>query len=144
MSTIIDKGKIEDFFWKQFNENSLADPRGRQGRPLRVQILSFSCGFQQKIWKIIAHLGVGAPPGENPGSATGNQSSSGSRGADRACKIGNQWIVAIELSLTTGRWRTFAMKSPLCASAQSRAFADLSKSKWQVFLNKNFSQFKSS
>ena len=27
--------------------------------------------FSAKMWKIIAILGVGAPPGENPGSATG-------------------------------------------------------------------------
>ena len=26
--------------------------------------------FSAKMWKIIAILGVGAPPGENPGSAT--------------------------------------------------------------------------
>ena len=39
-------------------------------RPPGVQILSFSCSFRQKNWKIIALLGVGAPPGENPGSAT--------------------------------------------------------------------------
>ena len=46
---------------------------GRQGRapPLGVQILSFSCSFRQKNWKIIVLLGVGAsPPGENPGSTT--------------------------------------------------------------------------
>ena len=30
--------------------------------PLGVQILSFSCSFRQKNWKIIALLGVGAPP----------------------------------------------------------------------------------
>ena len=28
--------------------------------------------FSAKMWKIIAILGVGAPPGENPGSATAN------------------------------------------------------------------------
>ena len=30
--------------------------------------------FSAKNWKIIALLGVGAPPGENPGSATGMNS----------------------------------------------------------------------
>ena len=51
---------------------ALADPRGAPGTraPPGVQILSFSCSFRQKNWKIIALLGVGAPPGENPGSAT--------------------------------------------------------------------------
>ena len=45
----------------------------RQGcAPPGVQILSFSCSFQQKNLKIIALLGVGAPPRENPGSVTDN------------------------------------------------------------------------
>ena len=34
----------------------------RQGRAPWVQILSFSCSFRQKFEKIIAILGVGAPP----------------------------------------------------------------------------------
>ena len=41
---------------------SFADPRGRQARLPGAQILSFSCNFRQKIGKIIALLGVGAPP----------------------------------------------------------------------------------
>ena len=54
---------------------ALADLRGGAPgtrAPLGVQILSFSCSFQEQRWKIIALLGVGAPPppGENPGSAT--------------------------------------------------------------------------
>ena len=42
----------------------LVDPRGAPGThaPLGVQILSFSCSFRQKNWKIIALLGVGAAP----------------------------------------------------------------------------------
>ena len=45
--------------------------KGARDAP-EVQILSFSCSFRQKIWKIIALLGVGAPPApqENPESAT--------------------------------------------------------------------------
>ena len=34
----------------------------RDVRPPGVQILSFPCSFQPKIYKIIALLGVGAPP----------------------------------------------------------------------------------
>ena len=45
---------------------------GRQGRAAPgVQILSLSCSFRPKNWKIIALLGVGQLPRENPGSATG-------------------------------------------------------------------------
>ena len=36
----------------------------RDASPLGVQILSFSCSFWQKNWKIIALLGVGAPLGK--------------------------------------------------------------------------------
>ena len=44
---------------------------GRQGRPLPGGPNSFIfMQFSAKNWKIIALLGVGAPPGENPGSAT--------------------------------------------------------------------------
>ena len=54
-----------------FGYNStLADPGGARDPPPGVQILSFSCSFQQKSWKIIALLKVGAAPRENPGSAT--------------------------------------------------------------------------
>ena len=51
---------------------ALADLRGAPGMrpPWGVQILSFSCSFWEKNWKIIALLGVGAAPGENPRSAT--------------------------------------------------------------------------
>ena len=38
---------------------------------LGVQILSFSCSFQQIIRKIIGFWELAPPPGENPGSATG-------------------------------------------------------------------------
>ena len=42
---------------------SLADLRGAPGtRPPGIQILLFLCGFWQNNWKIIALLGVGAPP----------------------------------------------------------------------------------
>ena len=49
----------------------LADVRGCQGRP-RVQILSFLCSFRQKNLQNNPNLPVGAPPRENPGSATDN------------------------------------------------------------------------
>ena len=41
---------------------TLADPRGRQGRPPGVQILSFSFSFLQKNGLAPPTLGVGAPP----------------------------------------------------------------------------------
>ena len=44
---------------------------GARDAPPGVQILSFSCSFLQNICKLIALLGVGHPPQENPGSATG-------------------------------------------------------------------------
>ena len=46
---------------------------GRQGRapPLGVQILSFSCSFQQKFEKEYQFWELAHPPGENPRSATG-------------------------------------------------------------------------
>ena len=53
---------------------ALADLRGgtRDARPLLgVQILSFSCSFQQIIRKIIGLWELAPPPGENPGSAIG-------------------------------------------------------------------------
>ena len=44
---------------------------GRQGRaPPRGPNSFIFMQFLAKNWKIIALLGVGAPPGENPGSAT--------------------------------------------------------------------------
>ena len=44
---------------------------GRQGRaPPRGPNSFIFMQFSAKKWKIIAILGVGAPPGENPGSAT--------------------------------------------------------------------------
>ena len=51
---------------------ALADPRGAPGtRPPPGGPNSFIfMQFSAKMWKIIAILGVGAPPGENPGSAT--------------------------------------------------------------------------
>ena len=46
---------------------------GRQGRAPPWGPNSFIfMQFSAKMWKIIAILGVGAPPGENPGSATAN------------------------------------------------------------------------
>ena len=39
--------------------------------PLGVQILSFSCSFEQIIRKIIDFWQLTPPPGENPGSTTG-------------------------------------------------------------------------
>ena len=61
--------------WKKPIElGALADPRGgRQGRtpPPRGPNSFIFMQFSAKNWKIIALLGVGAPPGENPGSATG-------------------------------------------------------------------------
>ena len=50
-----------------FRFRSLADPRWRQGRTPRVQILSFLCSFRQNTWKLVPLLGVGSPPRENPG-----------------------------------------------------------------------------
>ena len=50
---------------------SIGGSKGEPGTPPGVQILSFSCSFQQKICKIIALSTVGAPPQENPGFATG-------------------------------------------------------------------------
>ena len=47
----------------------------RDARPLLVQILSFSCSFQQKFCKIIGWCtpsGVSIPALGNPGSATGS------------------------------------------------------------------------
>ena len=59
---------------RQNEENlPLADLGGgaRDARPpLGVQILSFSCSFQQIIRKIIDFWELAPPPGENPGSAT--------------------------------------------------------------------------
>ena len=51
---------------------SLADPRGgaRDARPPWGPNSFIFMQFSAKMWKIIAILGVGAPPGENPGSAT--------------------------------------------------------------------------
>ena len=61
-------------FSGNFGLYSLADPRGAPGTrappggPNSFIFMQFSA----KMWKIIAILGVGAPPpGENPGSATG-------------------------------------------------------------------------
>ena len=65
--------QFHEVFWKTW-QKSLADLRGAPGTRappgdpnsfIFMQILA-------KIWKIIATLGVGAPPGENPGSATEN------------------------------------------------------------------------
>ena len=45
--------------------------KGRQGStPTGVKLPSFSWSFWQKNWKIIAVLGVRAPPRKNPGFAT--------------------------------------------------------------------------
>ena len=51
----------------------VVDLRGAPGMraPLGVQILSFSCSFRPKKCVSTPTLGVGAPPGENPRSATG-------------------------------------------------------------------------
>ena len=43
---------------------------GTRAPPPGVQILSFSCSFQQIIRKIIGFWELAPPPGENPGSAT--------------------------------------------------------------------------
>ena len=59
-------------FYVQLYNISLADPRGAPGtRPPPGGPNSFIfMQFSAKMWKIIAILGVGAPPGENPGPAT--------------------------------------------------------------------------
>ena len=54
--------------WLNLRKLSIARSRGRQRR--RVQILSISCSFLQKKYKIISIWEFGVPPGENPGSAT--------------------------------------------------------------------------
>ena len=43
--------------------SSVADPRGRQGRPRGVQIISISYSF----WEILAKLYVGVPLHPSPG-----------------------------------------------------------------------------
>ena len=52
----------------------LADPSGAQGTHSRVQVLSFSCSYREKNYKIIGqhtHFGIWFPnPQETPGSAT--------------------------------------------------------------------------
>ena len=60
--------------------------------PLGVQILSFSCSFRGQNWKIIALLGVGTPPGENPRSAT-DCGRSINRLKVEQCKNVGQWVI---------------------------------------------------
>ena len=51
------------------HSKALADLRGAPGA-LGVQILSFTCNFQQIIRKIIRFWELAHPPGENPRSTT--------------------------------------------------------------------------
>ena len=56
--------------FKTLYSTVIGGSKGR-GHVPGVQILSFSCSFRQKNLQNNHNLGVGAPPRENPGSATG-------------------------------------------------------------------------
>ena len=81
----------------------LADPRGAPGTrappggPNSFIFMQFSA----KMWKIIAILGVGAPPGENPGSATEHNS--------RSCMymyfhLATEWDFSWKLQFSFSLW----------------------------------------
>ena len=57
-----------------------------------IQILSFSYSFRQKNLKIIALLGVGGPPRENPASATGFDSTYEMNGI---FSKGIEWLIGL-------------------------------------------------
>ena len=63
---------------------TLADPRGAPGMCAPPGGPN-SFIFMQFLAKIIAILGVGAPPGENPGSATAG---------DKSCQINDRNVIS--------------------------------------------------
>ena len=81
----------------------------------RIQILSFSCSFRQKIWKIIGLWQLADPTQENPGSATESEGK-----FDWSCaRRCNHPLNPLIKSYSTLNWKIYSLTSILVVRCDS-------------------------